>query len=56
MFPLLYEVAAKLFIIPATSVPSERVFSVSGFVLKSSVDGLDKIMLTLSSDFIRMLM
>ena len=34
MFPLLYEVAAKLFIIPATSVPSERVISVSGFVLR----------------------
>ena len=41
MFPILFEAAMKHLIIPATSVPSERVFSSSGEILTKKRTRLD---------------
>ena len=41
MFPILFEAAMKFLIIPATSVPSERVFSSSGAILTKKRTKLD---------------
>ena len=33
-YPLMYQVAKKYLHIPATSVPSERIFSLAGFIVR----------------------